>query len=54
MDQKQVHHLPVMNRAKRMVGIITLGDLALRGSQSVSSEVRKLASRDASRHTQTH
>ena len=54
MDQKQVHHLPVMNRAKRMVGIITLGDLALRGSQSVFGEVRKLASRDASRHTQTH
>jgi CBS domain-containing protein len=54
MEQKKVHHLPVMNRDKRMVGIITLGDLALRGTQSVTGDVRKLASRDASRHVQTH
>jgi CBS domain-containing protein len=54
MEQKQVHHLPVMNREKRMVGILTLGDLALRGSQSVYGDVRTLAARDAARHATPH
>ncbi len=50
MEQKQVHHLPVLNRQKRMVGILSLGDLAVKGTQSTFNEVCKLASRDASRH----
>lgn len=50
MEQKQIHHLPVLNRRKRMVGILSMGDLALKGSPSISREVCKLASRDASRH----
>ncbi len=50
MEQKQVHHLPVLNRQKRMVGILSMGDLALKGPQKLVRDVCKLASRDASRH----
>ncbi len=50
MEQKQIHHLPVLNRQKRMVGILSMGDLALKGTQKIFREVCKLASRDASRH----
>jgi len=30
MEHKQVRRLPVMNRDKRLVGIVSLGDLAVR------------------------
>jgi CBS domain-containing protein len=50
MGQKQIHHLPVLSRQKRMVGILSLGDIALKGSQHMFSEICKLASRDAERH----
>jgi len=50
MDQKQIHHLPVMNSQKRMVGIVSLSDLALRGTFGATHEVSRLASRDAQRH----
>ncbi len=49
MGKRQVHHLPVLNREKRMVGILSMGDLALKGSREISGEVFKLASRDAAR-----
>lgn len=50
MREKEVHHLPILNRNKRMVGMLTMGDLAFRGSQQISGDVSKLASRDAQRH----
>ena len=50
MDERQIHHLPVMNREKRMVGIVCLADLALKGTPDVSRGVFRLASRDAARH----
>lgn len=50
MDDRQIHHLPVMNRDKRMVGIVCLADLALKGTPDVSRGVFRLASRDAARH----
>ena len=50
MGEKQIHHLPVLSRKKRMVGILSLSDLAFRGDQDSAKEVSKLASRDASRH----
>lgn len=34
MGENQVRRLPVMNRQKRLVGILTLGDLALKGAES--------------------
>jgi CBS domain-containing protein len=53
MEEKQLHHLPVLNRKKRMVGILSLSDLALKGDQTTFQEVARLASRDASRHAGT-
>ena len=50
MAQKQIHHIPVLNREKRMVGIVSLSDLALRGPQELVSKVSTLTSRDALRH----
>src|ERR671910_634938 len=50
MEEKQIHHMPVLNRQKRMVGILSLADLALKGPQELFKEVSKLTSRDASRH----
>jgi CBS domain-containing protein len=50
MGAKQIHHLPVLNREKRMVGILSLSDLALRGPQELRGQVSQLTSRDASRH----
>lgn len=50
MDERQIHHLPVMNREKRLVGIVCLADLALKGAPEVARDVFRLASRDASRH----
>jgi len=50
MQQKQIHHLPVLNSQKRMVGIVSLSDLALRGTSGAADEVARLAARDAQRH----
>jgi CBS domain-containing protein len=33
MQEKQVHQLPVLNRDKRLVGIVSLGDLAGSGKE---------------------
>ena len=33
MEEKQVRRLPVLNRNKRLVGIVSLGDLAVRGGR---------------------
>lgn len=49
MEKRQVHHLPVLNREKRMVGVLSMGDVALKGSPEILGEVFKLASRDAAR-----
>jgi CBS domain-containing protein len=50
MRDKEVHHLTVLNRQKRMVGVVSLGDLALRGDQATRAEVVQLAARDAAKH----
>jgi CBS domain-containing protein len=51
MEDKQIHHLPVLNRQKRLIGILSLSDLALRGPTGLSAMISRLASRDATRHT---
>jgi CBS domain-containing protein len=33
MEDNQIRRLPVLNQSKRMVGIVSLGDLAVRGHQ---------------------
>jgi CBS domain-containing protein len=50
MDEQQIHHLPVLSRQKRMVGILSMSDLALKGPEAIHSRLSKLASRDSSRH----
>jgi CBS domain-containing protein len=40
MEQYQIRRLPVLNRNKRLVGIVSLGDLAVHpGNQPLASEV---------------
>jgi CBS domain-containing protein len=57
MQEKGIHHLPVLNRSKRLIGILALGDVALKAAPSLSGDISKLVSRDASIHagaTQPH
>jgi CBS domain-containing protein len=49
MESKNIHHLPVLNREKRIVGMLSFGDLALR-SESLTEELLHMAARDASRY----
>jgi len=49
MQQKEVHHLTVLNREKRMVGLVSLGDIALKADQAMRADVVQLAARDAAR-----
>ena len=40
MEEKQVRRLPVLNRNKRLVGIVSLGDLAVRtGKEKLAGEI---------------
>ena len=36
--QKQIRRLPVLNRQKRLVGILSLGDLALKNAPAIKME----------------
>jgi len=39
MEQKQIRRLPVLNDDKRMVGMLSLGDVSHAGSRALSGEV---------------
>ena len=41
MEQKHIRRLPVLSRQKRMVGILSMGDLSQHASTRVSAEVLK-------------
>jgi CBS domain-containing protein len=45
MEKKQIHRLPVLNRKKRMVGIVSLGNIALHASHELTGEVMEAVSR---------
>ncbi|MEQ9228543.1 MAG: CBS domain-containing protein [Parvibaculum sp.] len=49
MREHNIRHLPVLSRKKRIVGVLSLGDLAFRGSKATNGEVVRLASRDSER-----
>jgi FOG: CBS domain len=44
MERKQVRRLPVLNREKRLVGIVSLGDVAIHTSNELSGEALKVMS----------
>jgi CBS domain-containing protein len=46
MEQKQVRRLPVINDKKRMVGMLSLGDVAHTASHELSGEVMAAVSAD--------
>ena len=50
MGDVQVRLLPVVNRAKRLVGIVSLGDLAKLGPAKKSGEALKEISEPGGRH----
>lgn len=51
MEQKQIRRLPVINRSKRLVGIVSLGDLAIRlGNANLTNEVLEQVSQPAQPH----
>ena len=46
MEEKQVRRLPVLNREKRLVGIVSLGDLAVRtGKEKLAGDVLERVSK---------
>ena len=46
MEEKQVRRLPVLNREKRLVGIVSLGDLAVRtAKETLAGEVLERVSK---------
>lgn len=47
MEQHQIRRAPVMNREDRLVGIISLGDIAVDASALLSGEVLKRVSQPA-------
>jgi CBS domain-containing protein len=53
MGNAQIRRLPVVNRAKRLVGIISLGDLALNDDPSTIGHTISRVSTPGGRHDQT-
>jgi len=53
MAELQVRRLPVVNREKRLVGIVSLGDLALEGSLPKSAKALHGISQPGGPHNQT-
>ena len=48
LEAKQIHHIPVLSRdKKRLIGLLSLSDLASRGPQNLLTRVSQLASRDS-------
>ena len=53
MGDIQVRRLPVVNREKRLVGILSLGDVAIAASNGKAGEALSKISRPGGEHTQT-
>jgi CBS domain-containing protein len=53
MSEQQVRRLPVLNRDKRLVGILSLGDLAVMEGGETAGAALEGISQPGGRHTQT-
>jgi CBS domain-containing protein len=53
MANQQVRRLPVMNRQKRLVGVVSIGDIAKGSNSGAASHALKGVARDSGLHTQT-
>ena len=53
MGEIQVHRLPVLNRDKRLVGIVSLGDLAVEAGARQAGEAAAGISQPTGQHSQT-
>jgi CBS domain-containing protein len=53
MGDIQLRRLPVVNRNKRLVGIVSLGDLALTGARAKTGQALGDISRPGGDHTQS-
>lgn len=53
MGEQKVRRLPVLDRKKRLVGIVSLGDLALRTKPNVTGQAVAGVSRPGGAHSQT-
>ena len=53
MGDIQLRRLPVVNRNKRLVGIVSLGDLALTGARAKTGQALGDISRPGGEHTQS-
>jgi CBS domain-containing protein len=53
MADIQVRRLPVLNRSKRLVGILSLGDIAINRDGKVAGDALRGISRPGGEHTQS-
>jgi CBS-domain-containing membrane protein len=54
MQEKQIRRLPILNPEKRLIGIVSLGDVAVHsGEKSVVAETIKEVSEPAAPHRKT-
>ena len=53
MGEIQVRRLPVLNRDKQLVGILSLGDIAVRSGDGAAGEALTGISRPGGAHSQT-
>ncbi len=52
LGDQQIRRIPVVNRQKRLVGILSLGDLALSGGNGATGETLAAISRPGGMHSQ--
>lgn len=53
MANQQVRRLPVMNRHKRLVGVVSIGDIAKGPNSGAAANALKGVAREGGQHTQT-
>jgi CBS domain-containing protein len=53
LGDQQIRRIPVVDRNKRLVGILSLGDLAISGGNGTTGEALAAISRPGGQHSQT-